>query len=278
VAAENITLKENHVHGIGNGLFRKASAIFAAQCSDVVVEGNRIDNVIGFGILLQNAKAGHIVLNNLIHDVSQTALCIDLGDDIRVSNNILAMSGKSQLRVGSVGSRAVLSFTEAIVVFESGELFDGAIDATPSRFVFDHNDYWKIGNSTLSVKDSTFEKWKSSGQDSYSILTNPQFADLEKRDFRLESNVSTDQIGFRPLSLHLMGVYDWFSNVPAASARLDVVMPSDSAVVEEGFENGWDTPLLRSASVFQRGSEVVIMERDGGGHVLKATSEADNSI
>lgn len=56
------------------------------------------------------------------------------------------------------------------------------------------------------LRGGTFEDWPKLGFDRNTLVTDPQFADAEKGDYRLHPDSPTLKLGFAPPPLELMGI------------------------------------------------------------------------
>ena len=70
----------------------------------------------------------------------------------------------------------------------------------------DRNVYWRAGGEP-AFAGATFEEWQQDmGQDKNSVIADPKFVNVAKRDFRLRPDSPALKLGFKPIDTSAVGL------------------------------------------------------------------------
>lgn len=230
VAQRNL-VENNHIHHLGWGVTSDMGGYYGLGAAfGTVVRGNHIHHVScyrygGWGLYTDEGSAGVLMENNLVHDTSESAFHQHYGYYNTVRNNIFAFGGDSQLRRSRNEARLSFIIERNIVVWDprSSELFYGdksnwdyvptgqrASGDPAQSYIIRNNLYWPVTGKMpeLLAKTWSWDEWRKSGRDAGSLVADPMFEDMEKRDFRLKAGSPAEKIGFKPWDLKLAGVRD----------------------------------------------------------------------
>jgi len=218
--------ENNHIHHLGWGFTSDMGGFYNLGVAfGTVVRGNHIHNVSsyrygGWGLYTDEGSTNVLMENNLVHDTSESSFHQHYGYYNTVRNNIFAFGGKAQIQRSRNERHLSFVFEKNIVVWNPETKF---LDGTKYNWSFNEkyeqgypqqnsimrkNIYWPIGGKMpdLIAENWTWESWRKEGRDAGSIIADPLFENIDKRDFRLKSQEITDKIGFKPWDLTVAGV------------------------------------------------------------------------
>lgn len=218
--------ENNHIHHLGWGYTSDMGGFYnLGTAFGTVVRGNHIHHVSsyrygGWGLYTDEGSTGVLMENNLVHDTSESCFHQHYGFYNTVRNNIFAFGSKAQLQRSR--NEAHLSFIVERNLFvwdpQSEFLHGGKYnwDFTAKRnhgdprlnYILRHNLYWPLGGKLpeFVAKTWTWDEWMKTGHDTGSIVADPHFKDLAKRDFHLPADSPALKIGFKPWDLSVAGV------------------------------------------------------------------------
>ncbi|MFA6931057.1 MAG: right-handed parallel beta-helix repeat-containing protein, partial [Lentisphaeria bacterium] len=212
----------NLIHDIGKGVLCDMGGIYLLGSQPGTrVYNNRIFNVTcrfygGWGIYTDEG-AGHIVIEeNICHDCSREGFHQHYGRENLVRHNISAFNAENGIAVSVGQSRNTgytfpgqnytnnYNFLANVIVVHNTPFFRCSLleSLQAKQFFSDMNcfydttgknlqDNFAVGG-TLSAGQyswqSSFSDWQKEGHDLFSIVEDPGFVNLEKRDFRLKEN------------------------------------------------------------------------------------------
>lgn len=226
--ASRATLVENnHIHHLGRAYLSDMGGFYGLGVSPgTVVRGNHIHHIAshrygGWGLYNDEGSTDVTMENNLVHDTSNAGFHQHYGFFNTVRNNLFAFGRTAQIQRSRNEGHLSFRYEGNVVVWDpASPLLDGGewnwkFFDRPERgdpkdsLVFRRNLYWRTDGKipdTLTKTHFTWDEWRGMGRDAGSLFADPGFADLEKRDFRLEAGSPADRIGFRPWDLSLAGV------------------------------------------------------------------------
>jgi hypothetical protein len=223
--AQRNHVNHNRIHHIGWGVLSDMGGVYTLGNSEgTTVNNNHIHDVYSYdrygrgGMGLYNDEGTtHITMeNNLVHDVRSGAYHQHYGRENLIRNNILAFSLDGQLQRSRVEGHTSFTFTRNIVVWKGGDALVGAW--SDGNYVSSHNLFWRTdGAATFSGR--SFAEWQALGKEPGSLIEDPQFADVMRRDFRLRPSSPAARIGFRWFDASRAGVYGDPKWVKAARSR-----------------------------------------------------------
>jgi hypothetical protein len=159
-----------------------------------------------------------------VHDTKYAAYMIHFAREITVRNNVFALGRLEQLYRGRPEPHKSVFFENNIVYWTEGTLFAKRWQDVPYTFHFhpkdetgdrevtstfdiDYNVYFNPTKSLdeVTFHEGTFAEWHKRGKDAHSVYADPQFVDVERRDFRLKPTSPALALGFQPIDLSNVG-------------------------------------------------------------------------
>ncbi len=225
-AAQRNLIENNHLHHLGWGFTSDMGGFYNLGASfGTVVRGNHIHHITsyrygGWGLYTDEGSSGVLMENNLVHDTSESCFHQHYGFYNTIRNNILTFGGKAQVQRTRNEGRLSFIFEKNILVWDpASKLLDGTkynweYNLTPQRgepkvnYVMRNNLYWPLGGKMPEkiAENWTWDEWKKSGRDAGSLIADPKFESIEKRDFRLKPDSPALKVGFKPWDLTVAGV------------------------------------------------------------------------
>ncbi|WP_166442643.1 right-handed parallel beta-helix repeat-containing protein [Phragmitibacter flavus] len=222
-------MENNHIHHLGWGFTSDMGGFYGLGAAfGTVVRGNHIHHVSsyrygGWGLYTDEGSAGVVMENNLVHDTSESLFHQHYGYYNTVRNNILAFGGKAQLQRSRNEARLSFIVERNIIVWDptKSELLHAAKynwdfvelekrnKGEPAQsYIMRNNLYWPVTGKMpeLLAKTWTWDEWRKTGRDAGSVVADPLFENIEKRDFRLKEGSPASKIGFKPWDLTVAGV------------------------------------------------------------------------
>lgn len=208
----------NHIHHIGNNNVCDMGAVYMLGIQPgTVIKNNIIHDVIdreqnGWGIYLDEGSSDMTVENNLVYRVSTETMHIHYGRNNRIVNNIFACGSVALLSNTRHENHMQLVVERNIFYSQNGRILrikrgDGSIQADKNIY---YSETGKIGfcrnNYEKDMNYLPFEEWKQSGNDQFSLHSDPLFVDVKIDNFELQDNSPAFKLGFQKLDLSLVGV------------------------------------------------------------------------
>jgi Right handed beta helix region len=225
--SKNNRLEFNHIHDIGHGLLSDMGGIYTLGAQPgTVIRGNLIHDVVrraygGWGIYLDEGSAHVLVEGNLAFDVTSEPFHQHFGRENIVRGNIFAFGGEGQVALGRSEAHTSFNFFRNIVITDGQPLFVGGsrCHLYDRPFVSDLNVLWDAGGRPIVAgdgptyrpegvgfdQDYSLQDLQSLGYDRHSVVGDPQFGDLEKRDFTLTAGSPAFELGFEAFDLSSVG-------------------------------------------------------------------------
>jgi hypothetical protein len=185
----------------------------------------------GWGIYTDAATANVVIENNIVYDVSSEAILTnDTAEvpnrEIQVRNNIFAFGHEGVARVAETwqakrrnpDGRAA-TYLHNIFVADGHQMYVVDFSSVPADarndiFISDLNLFWDVSGKISKMTQApygdnptwmTVDQWKARGSDHHSLIADPKFGNLEKRDFTLGKDSPAWALGFEPIDMSTVG-------------------------------------------------------------------------
>ncbi len=222
-AAKRNIVEHNHIHHIGDGLLSDMGGIYTLGPSQgTVLRHNHIHHITsykygGWGLYTDEGSTGILMENNLVHHTTTGGFHQHYGKENVVRNNIFAFARDHQIQFTRPEEHLSFTFTENIVLWESGGLLGGG-GWDSGKVRMDRNLYWQTNGEEPSFGGKTLAQWRESGRDIHSNVADPQFVDAGGGDWNLQPDSPAMALGFKPFETRagVRGDPDWV-NLAAAS-------------------------------------------------------------
>ena len=230
-------IEYNHVHhNVGDILSDNGAIYVLGYSPGSVIRCNVVHDIRHYpcinwsrGIYLDGNTSSYTVEQNLAYDIMGNGINVK-GQHNRVRHNIFAFCERSGVRRGFKARARDFEYdrntiTNNIIVQSEGLMITGYCH--PSRYAtIDRNLYWPVGDHEALFDDWSgrilddvpntgevaFQEWQKIGVDGHSLVADPQFRDLEGRDFRLKPDSPARKIDFKSFDHTKAGLYgepDW---------------------------------------------------------------------
>ena len=157
----------------------------------------------GWGLYTDEGATGIVMENNLVYRTKCGGFHQHYGKDNIIKNNIFVDATLYQIQATRPEKHRSFTFTNNIIAFTSGRLYQGAFFSMQS--VIDHNLIWRKKKSTSLTSKQTkifagrsWREWNKYGYDTHSIIKNPQYTNPKKDDFTPNNKKALRKIGFKP--------------------------------------------------------------------------------
>ena len=113
-----------------------------------------------------------------------------------ISKTSTAFGRDAQLRRMREEPHQSFRFEHNIVCWKEGKLLDG--NWNPEKVSFDNNLYWREDGGKFPFGKLTWDQGREKGMDRNSLIADPLFVDVAKKDFRLKADSPALKLGFEP--------------------------------------------------------------------------------
>jgi hypothetical protein len=200
----------NHIHHIGWGVLSDMSGVYTLGPSEgTEVSNNHVHHIYaydygGWGLYTDEGSSYIKMENNLVHHTKTGGFHQHYGKENLIRNNIFAFSKMFQLQATRVEDHLSFTFSNNIVVYNEGVLFQGPW--TKMNVNIDQNIYWDL-DRPVGLIGGDLESWQKKGYDKHSYIVDPGFMDPENGDFELRNTKQSRKIKFNPIDYKAFGVY-----------------------------------------------------------------------
>jgi len=218
--------ENNHIHHIGWGYTSDMGGFYNLGSSfGTVIRGNHIHDISsyrygGWGLYTDEGSSGILMENNLVHDTRESGFHQHYGYYNTIRNNIFAFGKNAQIQRSRNEKRLSFIYENNIVVWNpeakflhgakhNWEFNDKPTPGEPRvNHIMRNNLYWPTSGKMPErlAENWSWADWQKEGRDKGSLVADPLFENLEKRDFRLKPESPAFKIGFKPWDLTQAGV------------------------------------------------------------------------
>jgi len=215
--AKGNKILNNHIHHIGWGVLSDMAGVYTLGVSEgTEVSNNHVHHIYaydygGWGLYTDEGSSHIKMENNLVHHTKTGGFHQHYGRENIIRNNIFAFSEMYQIQATRVEDHLSFSFTNNIVIFDKGVLYQGPWKKM--QVEIDNNIYWMV-NGAIDFSGDPLEKWRKYGYDQHSFVIDPQFVDPYGGNFTFKKRNVYKKIDFAPFDYSSYGVYgsdDWKS-------------------------------------------------------------------
>ncbi|MCC7204003.1 MAG: right-handed parallel beta-helix repeat-containing protein [Phycisphaeraceae bacterium] len=214
----NNLIEKNRIYNIGLGLLSDMGGIYTLGVQPgTVIRGNLIHDVQkanygGWGIYLDEGSSHILVENNIAYDTNGEAFHQHYGRENILRNNIFAFGQEGVIAFSRAEEHNGLTLERNILVTRGAMMFKAGYrnDMNPVRHISDLNLMWDVDGQPLKFgKEGTpvdLTAWQDQhGMDRHSLVADPKFADLDKRDFTLAADSPVFKLGFKAIDMSDVG-------------------------------------------------------------------------
>ena len=235
----------NHIHHLGWGELCDMGGVYTlGQSEGTTVNNNVIHHIFsfdygGWGLYTDEGSSNILMENNLVYNCKNAGFHEHYGKENIIRNNIFAFNMRSEMQFTRVEAHKSLSFTNNIVYFNQGALFQslGKDKWLKAITEIDSNCYWDTRTLHPDFHFGIdFIAWQKLGKDQHSLVANPLFVDPQNLDFHFKSLKVAKKIGFVPFDYTKAGVYGDQVWTKKAILDPDLMRKFDEAVVKNSWE------------------------------------------
>lgn len=206
----------NHIHDLGHKVLSDMGGIYTLGVQPgTVLRNNLIYNVTsahygGWCIYPDEGSSHLLIENNVCHDADRQPFHQHYGRANVVRNNIWVFGGKSVGIYSRNEPHDGLIWLRNIMVSKGEPIFKSgfAPDLEAHRMMADCNLYYDTTGKPhflMADKKYSFKQWQALGRDQHSIVADPKFKNLAKRDFTLAKDSPAFKLGFKPIDVSKVG-------------------------------------------------------------------------
>lgn len=213
-------IEANHIHDIGHALLSDMGGIYTLGVQPgTVLRRNLIHDVrsahYGGWCIYPDEGSSHILIeHNVCYDADRQPFHQHYGRENIVRNNIWAFGGESVAIYSRTEPHRGMTFLRNIFVSDGKPMMISHFEAEkdPRRMTSDLNLFWdssgkvtfRHGRGKKAVFLSLKQRQKL-GLDKNSLIADPKFRDIKKRDFHLAENSPAWKLGFEAIDLSDVG-------------------------------------------------------------------------
>lgn len=288
----------NHIHNVVSLLGDGASIYTLGEQPGTTIRNNHIHDNDQSRFAYQpwqlaiylDEGSGHILTeNNLVYRVGSHAFNINGGSNNTTRNNLFGPTHTDdapfvRCSLRSHGAHGN-TLTGNVMYWHGDVLVDSAW--APDKCLSDNNVIWNFAGKPITFAGKTFAEWQASGQDTHSVIADPQFVDPAKGNYGLGKDSPALALGFQPFDPAEAGLEPAFRDLD--TPPFEVALPpvyTMARPVERELPFGFDidcediplglSPREFSKNGFSEGANFAVTDEDAatGKRCLKATDKA----
>ncbi len=215
--ASNNIVEYNHVHHIGakaNGdgpILSDMGGIYTLGMQPGTVISNNVWHDIrglrygGWGIYFDEGSSGIVAEKNVVYRTTHGGFHQHYGKENIVRNNVFAFGRDAQLQRTRAEDHSSFSFSNNIVYFNEGKLFEG--DWSGGKFIQNSNLYFDTRTNTGAYLNfpGGWDGWRKSGHDVLSLIADPRITGTNIAQLKFLPDSPASSVGFRAIDLSSVG-------------------------------------------------------------------------
>ena len=207
----------NHIHDIGHKLLSDMGGIYTLGVQPgTVIRNNLIHDVTsahygGWCIYPDEGSSHLLIEHNICYDADRQPFHQHYGRENIVRNNIWVFGGESVAIYSRKEPHRGLHWFRNIMVSRGEPIFRShhAAEDESARIHSDLNLFHATrGTVFFDIKGKRYslKQWQKLGRDQHSVVADPKFRNLDKRDFKLAKDSPAWKLGFEPIDLSRVGL------------------------------------------------------------------------
>ena len=206
----------NHIHDLGHKVLSDMGGIYTLGVQPgTVIRNNLIYNVTsahygGWCIYPDEGSSHLLIEDNVCYDADRQPFHQHYGRANVVRNNIWVFGGESVGIYSRNEPHAGLIWMQNIMVSNGEPIFKShfAPDSEAHRMIADGNLYFSTKGKPhflMADKKYSFKQWQAMGRDRHSLVADPKFRNLARRDLALAKDSPAFKLGFKQIELSGVG-------------------------------------------------------------------------
>ena len=206
----------NHIHDLGHKVLSDMGGIYTLGVQPgTVLRNNLIYNVTsahygGWCIYPDEGSSHLLIENNVCHDADRQPFHQHYGRENVVRNNIWVFGGEAAGIYSRNEPHNGLIWIRNIMVTRGEPIFKSNFspEQEAHRMVADSNLYFDVTGKPhflMAGKKYSFKQWQALGRDQHSIIADPKFKNLAKRDLTLADDSPAFKLGFKAIDVSTVG-------------------------------------------------------------------------
>ena len=205
-------IEYNHIHHLGWAQLSDMGGVYTLGLSEgTSVSNNLLHDIYslyygGWGLYTDEGSSGIRIENNLVYNCKSGGFHQHYGKENVVRNNIFGGQIRTQLEASRIEPHLSFEFSHNIIYYSSGVMC--GINWANVGHKSDYNCYFCTNtDKNIEFQGVKFEDWQAKGQDTHSVVADPQFADAKAGNFTPQNKAMLKQIGFKMFDYTKAGVY-----------------------------------------------------------------------
>lgn len=206
----------NHIHDLGHKVLSDMGGIYTLGVQPgTVIRNNLIHDITsahyGGWCIYPDEGSSHLVIeNNVCYDADRQPFHQHYGRENIVRNNIWVVGGDAVALYSRNEPHVGCTWTRNIMVSRGKPVFQSWFPPADEahRILADCNLYFDTAGKPyfeMKKKKYSFQQWQALGRDRHSIVADPKFKNLAKRDLTLAKDSPAFKLGFRAIDMSSVG-------------------------------------------------------------------------